>query len=154
MVQSYGLTEADYRGDRFKAHPRDVKGNNDLISRTRPQVIEEIHRQFLEAGSDIISTNTFTATAVSQADYGLEALVYEMNLESAKLARRVADEFARRLPGRSGRRIVPRRSRPTSTTRVIAISPLPISFETTAKRHVDSSTVAWISFSSRRYSTH
>ena len=98
MIQSYGLGEAEYRGDRFKDHPHDVKGNNDLITLTQPRIVEEIHRRFLEAGSDIISTNTFTATAVSQADYGLEGIVREINREAARLARRAADAMTQQTP--------------------------------------------------------
>src|SRR3954468_16496071 len=74
MIQRCGLTEADFRGDRFRNHPRDLKGDNDLLVLTRPAVISRIHHQYLEAGSDIIETNTFNSTAVSQADYGLSAL--------------------------------------------------------------------------------
>ena len=93
MIQSYGLTEADYRGARFKAWPSDLKGNNDLLTLTRPQVIQDIHQQFLEAGADIIETNTFNANAPSMGDYGLESTVAELNLEAAKLARKAADAF-------------------------------------------------------------
>ena len=84
MIQAHGLGEADYRGERFADHPRDLKGNNDLLSLTRPDVIEEIHRQYLEAGADIVETNTFNAHAISLADYGLEALVDEINLAAAR----------------------------------------------------------------------
>jgi 5-methyltetrahydrofolate--homocysteine methyltransferase len=98
MVQSYTLDEDDYRGVRFKDHPHSVKGNNDLITLTQPRIIEEIHRRFLDAGSDIVSTNTFTATRISQADYGLEDVVYEINYEAARLARRVVDEATNRTP--------------------------------------------------------
>ena len=98
MVQSYALSEEDYRGDRFRDHPQSVKGNNDLITLTQPHVIEEIHRRFLDAGSDVISTNTFTATRISQADYGLEDVVYEINRDASRLARRVADEVTKRTP--------------------------------------------------------
>lgn len=92
MVQRHELTEADFRGERFRTHPSDLRGNNDLLVLTRPDVIEGIHRAFLEAGADIIETNTFNAQRLSQADYGLEDLSYELNVEAAKLARRVADE--------------------------------------------------------------
>jgi 5-methyltetrahydrofolate--homocysteine methyltransferase len=98
MIQQYRLTEAEYRGKRFKDWPSDLRGNNDLLTLTRPQVVREIHGQYLEAGSDILETNTFNSTAVSMADYGMEALVYELNLEGAKLARSVADEFAAKAP--------------------------------------------------------
>lgn len=86
--------EAGYRGERFKDHPSDLVGNNDLLTLTQPEIIAGIHREYLEAGADIIETNTFNANAVSLADYGLEELAYELNLESARLARRVADEFS------------------------------------------------------------
>ena len=93
MIQRHGLTDADYRGARFADFDRELKGNNDLLTLTRPDVIAGIHRAYLEAGSDIVETNTFNSTAISQADYGLEALVYELNLEGARLARSVADEL-------------------------------------------------------------
>jgi len=86
--------EAGYRGERFKDHPSDLIGNNDLLTLTQPQIIADIHREYLEAGADIVETNTFNANAVSLADYGLEELAYELNHASAQLARRVADEFA------------------------------------------------------------
>lgn len=98
MIQRYKLEEADYRGERFKDHPIPVKGNSDLLSITRPDIISEIHRQYLEAGADIIETNTFSATTVAQADYHLEALAYELNYQSAKLAKVIADEFTKANP--------------------------------------------------------
>jgi 5-methyltetrahydrofolate--homocysteine methyltransferase len=94
MIQRYKLDEARYRGERFKDFPRDVKGNNELLSLTQPQIIGEIHEQYLAAGADIIETNTFGATSVAQADYGMEALVRDMNLESAKLARAACDKYS------------------------------------------------------------
>ena len=96
VIQSYKLGEADYRGERFKDSPRDLKGNNDLLVLTRPEVIGEIHRRYLEAGADIIETNTFNSNATSQADYGLESLVRELNLTAAQIARRAADDVAAR----------------------------------------------------------
>jgi 5-methyltetrahydrofolate--homocysteine methyltransferase len=93
MVQRRKLTEADFRGERFRQHPRDLKGNNDVLVLTRPDVIADIHTEYLEAGADIIETNTFSSTSVSQGDYGLEAIAYELNLEAAKLARRVVDDW-------------------------------------------------------------
>jgi 5-methyltetrahydrofolate--homocysteine methyltransferase len=93
MIQRYKLSEADYRGERFRDFHRDLKGNNDLLSLTQPNIIREIHNAYLEAGADIIETNTFNATAISQADYGMESLAYELNLASAKIARECADEF-------------------------------------------------------------
>ncbi len=91
MIQSYRLEEEDYRGKRFADWPSDVKGNNDLLILTRPDVIGAIEKEYLDAGADILETNTFNATQVSQADYGMEALVYELNVEGARLARQVAD---------------------------------------------------------------
>jgi 5-methyltetrahydrofolate--homocysteine methyltransferase len=93
MIQQYGLTEAQYRGQRFKDFARDLKGNNDLLSITRPEVIREIHGKYLEAGADILETNTFNSTSISQADYHLESLVDELNLAGARLARAVADSY-------------------------------------------------------------
>ena len=95
MIQRYKLTEADYRGERFRDYGRDLKGNNDLLSLTQPQIIREIHSAYLDAGADIIETNTFNANAISQADYGMESLAYELNLASAKIARECANEFTR-----------------------------------------------------------
>ena len=91
MIQSYKLQEEDYRGTRFADWPSDVKGNNDLLLLSRPDVIAEIEKAYLDAGADILETNTFNATQVSQADYGMESLVYELNVEGARVARRVAD---------------------------------------------------------------
>ena len=96
MIQRHGLGEADYRGERFAAWPRDLKGANDLLTLTRPDVIVGIHAAYLDAGADIVETNTFNANAPSLADYGLEGLVAEINLEAARLARRAADEVAAR----------------------------------------------------------
>lgn len=98
MVQAEELVEADYRGDRFGDHPTDLKGNNDLLSLTRPDVIRNIHRMFLEAGADIIETNTFNSTAVAQSDYDLGAFAGELNLAGAKLAREAADELTAQDP--------------------------------------------------------
>ena len=96
VIQSYKLGEADYRGERFRDWPKDLKGNNDLLVLTRPEVIGEIHRRYLEAGADIVETNTFNSNATSQADYGTEALVRELNLAAAQVARRAADEVTAR----------------------------------------------------------
>ncbi|HEU4649398.1 MAG TPA: methionine synthase [Gemmatimonadales bacterium] len=100
MIQRYGLREADYRGERFAAWPRDLRGNNDLLTLTKPEVVAEIHRQYLDAGADIIETNTFNSNAVSMADYGMEALAYELNLAGARLARAECDAAEQREPGR------------------------------------------------------
>ncbi|HEX7403916.1 MAG TPA: methionine synthase, partial [Usitatibacter sp.] len=100
MVQRYALTEAEFRGERFKDFHRDLRGNNDLLTLTRPDVIREIHAQYLEAGADILETNTFNSTSISQADYRLESIVAELNLAAARLAREVADSFTDRTPGK------------------------------------------------------
>ena len=100
MIQTENLVEADYRGERFADHGSDVKGNNELLSLTRPDIIAKIHRQYLEAGADIIETNTFGSTAVAQGDYDLGHLASEQNLESAKIARKVADEITAKTPDR------------------------------------------------------
>jgi 5-methyltetrahydrofolate--homocysteine methyltransferase len=94
MVQRFKLSEADYRGERFKDFPKDVKGNNELLSLTRPDVIRDIHEGYLAAGADLIETNTFGATTVAQADYDMQHLAREMNLQSAKLARAACDKFS------------------------------------------------------------
>ncbi|MFZ4740018.1 MAG: methionine synthase [Bacteroidales bacterium] len=93
MIQRYKLQEKDYRGIRFADYPSDLKGNNDLLSITRPDVIQTIHEQYLEAGADIIETNTFNANRISMADYNMESLVFELNVESAKIARSIADKY-------------------------------------------------------------
>jgi 5-methyltetrahydrofolate--homocysteine methyltransferase len=95
MIQGYKLTEADFRGERFKGHPKDLKGNNDLLALTRPDVLKAIHRAYFEAGADLAETNTFSSTTIAQADYGLEAYAYELNVESARIAREAADEVER-----------------------------------------------------------
>ncbi len=100
MIQRHRLQESDFRGERFAAHARDLKGNNDLLLLTRPDIIGGIHRDYLAAGADIVETNTFNATSVSQADYGLEALVYELNVAGARVARAACDEFTARDPGK------------------------------------------------------
>jgi len=100
MIQSYRLREDDYRGERFRDWPCDLKGNNDLLVLTQPAIIREIHAAYLDAGADIIETNTFNSTAISMHDYGMESLVPELNREAARLAREVADEFTARDPAR------------------------------------------------------
>jgi len=94
MIQRYKLTEADYRGERFKDHPKDLKGNNELLQFTRPDVITEIHEQYLAAGADLIETNTFGATSVAQEDYGLAHVAREMNVAGARLARAACDKYS------------------------------------------------------------
>jgi len=98
MIQRHKLTEKDFRGERFKDYPHDLKGNNDLLSITKPEVIKGIHREYFAAGADIVETNTFNANIISQADYHLQELAYEINFESAKIAKEVADEFNKKFP--------------------------------------------------------
>src|SRR6185437_688825 len=100
MIQRYHLEEEDFRGERFKNHPSDLKGNNDLLSITRPDIIKEIHRKYLEAGADIIETNTFSSTTIAMADYKMEDIVYDLNYQSAKIAKEVAEEITRKDPSR------------------------------------------------------
>ena len=97
MVQTFNLTEADFRGARFKDHPHDLQGNNDLLSLTRPDVIEQIHGEYFAAGADLVETNTFNSTAISQADYRLEPIVRELNLAAVGCARRAADAATKKL---------------------------------------------------------
>jgi len=119
MVQEAGLQEADFRGQRLAHHGRELQGNNDILVLTRPEVIEQIHLRYLEAGADIIETDTFNANAVSQADYGTEHLVREMNREAARIARRAADQWSHRTPDRP--RLVAGSIGPTNKT--LSISP-------------------------------
>src|SRR4051812_36275987 len=100
MIQRERLTEADFRGERFKDFPRELRGNNDLLALTQPALIRRIHCEYLAAGADIIETNTFNSTAGSMADYGMEALVYELNLEAARLAKSAAVEWEARTPSK------------------------------------------------------
>ena len=96
MIQGYNLNEQDYRNARLTDAPGELKGNNDVLSLTRPDIIEDIHRQYFCAGSDIVETNTFSATSIAQADYHLEDYVHDINVASASIARRVADEESAR----------------------------------------------------------
>src|ERR671916_1972063 len=98
MIQSYELSEEDYRGERFKDHPGDIKGNNDLLSLTQPQIIRDIHEAVMEAGADIVETNTFSSTSIAQADYEMEDLAYELNYESARVAREAVDGYTEKTP--------------------------------------------------------
>lgn len=100
MIQRHKLEEEDFRGDRFTDHPSDLKGNNDLLCLTRPQIIKDIHTAYLDAGSDIIETNTFSATSIGMADYGLESIVHELNVAAASIAREAVDEFMKTHPDR------------------------------------------------------
>ncbi|RED44493.1 5-methyltetrahydrofolate--homocysteine methyltransferase [Winogradskyella eximia] len=98
MLQQYNFSEEDFRGERFKDYPSPLKGNNDLLSLTQPKAIAEIHAKYFEAGADIVETNTFSGTTIAMADYDMEDLVYELNFESAKIAREVADKFTKENP--------------------------------------------------------
>ena len=100
MIQSYRLEEADFRGERFADWPRDLKGNNDLLVLTQPEMIRDIHVAYLEAGADIIETNTFNATRIAMADYEMEALTREINVAAARLAREAADQVTAQTPDR------------------------------------------------------
>jgi len=119
MVQRHKPTEADFRGARFAHHSHDLKGDNDLLVLTQPDIIARIHRQYLDAGADIIETSTFSSTAIAQGDYGLQSVVYELNVEGAKLARAAADEYTARTPDRP--RFVAGSMGPTN--RILSISP-------------------------------
>lgn len=98
MIQRYKLEESDYRGERFKNYHSDVKGNSDLLSITQPGIIEAIHREYLEAGADIIETNTFSSTVIAQADYDMQDLAFEMNIAAVQVAKRAAEDYTRRTP--------------------------------------------------------
>jgi len=100
MLQAYKFEEEDFRGERFKDHPSPVKGNNDLLSITQPEAIKAVHRKYFEVGADIVETNTFSSTSIGMADYSMEDLVYELNVQSAKLAREVADKFTQSNPNK------------------------------------------------------
>ena len=100
MIQSYDLSEDDYRGGRFADHPGDLKGNNDLLSLTQPAIIRDIHDAVLEAGADLIETNTFSSTSIAQTDYAMEDLAHELNYEAARIARAAADDFTEKDPER------------------------------------------------------
>ena len=94
MIQAYNLKEEDFRGERFENYPSSLKGNNDLLSITQPQIISEIHKKYLDSGADILETNTFSSNSISMADYNMEDLVYELNFESAKIAKKLTDEYS------------------------------------------------------------
>ena len=98
MLQRYNFSEEDFRGERFKDYPSSLKGNNDLLSLTQPQAIADVHRLYFEAGADIVETNTFSGTTIAMADYNMEDLVYELNFESAKIAKKVAEEITKANP--------------------------------------------------------
>jgi 5-methyltetrahydrofolate--homocysteine methyltransferase len=115
MIQRYKLEESDFRGSRFANHPSDLKGNNDLLCLTRPEIIEEIHFQYLEAGADLIETNTFNAQRISLADYHMESLAYELNVEAARCAKRAVEKFAHAHP-KASKRFVAGAVGPTNRT--------------------------------------
>lgn len=119
MIQTYKLGEADFRGERFKSHPQELKGDNDLLCLTRPDVVRAIHDAYLEAGADVIETNTFSGTSIAQADYALEHVVYDLNVAAAKIAREATDAFTRKTPDRP--RYVAGAIGPTNRT--LSISP-------------------------------
>src|SRR5260221_12005526 len=119
MIQRHKLSEADFRGERFTDHPKDLQGNNDLLILTRPDVIREIHGQYLAAGADIIETNTFSSTTIAQADYLLEHVAYELNVEGARIAKSAAAEWTAKTPDRP--RFVAGAIGPTNRT--LSISP-------------------------------
>ena len=119
MIQRHNLSEEDFRSERFKEHSSNLKGNNDLLSLTQPKIIKEIHREYLAAGADIIETNTFNSTSISQADYKTESLIYELNYESARLAKEAAEEFTKAEPDKP--RFVAGALGPTSKT--LSMSP-------------------------------
>ena len=100
MLQRYNFSEEDFRGERFKDYPTSLKGNNDLLSLTQPQAIADVHRKYFEAGADIVETNTFSGTTIGMSDYNMEDLVYELNFESAKIAKQVAEEFTKANPSK------------------------------------------------------
>lgn len=147
MIQRYKLEEEDFRGDRFKNHNFPLKGNNDILSLTRPDIIKAIHRQYLEAGADIIETNTFSGTTIAQADYHLEDAVYDLNYYSAKIAKEVAEEFTKKDPSKP--RFVAGAMGPTNKTaslspdvnnpgfRAITFDELALAFKQQAKGLID-----------------
>ena len=147
MIQRYTLEEADFRGERFKNHTHPLKGNNDILSITRPDIIKAIHCQYLEAGADIIETNTFSGTTIAQADYHLEDAVYDLNFYSAKIAKEAAEEFTKKDPSKP--RFVAGAMGPTNKTaslspdvnnpgyRAITFDELALAFKQQAKGLID-----------------
>src|ERR1700740_3290351 len=100
LIQRYQLSEDDFRGERFKNHPVDLKGNNDLLNISRPDIIRAIHKEYLDAGANINETNTFSTQRISLADYKMEELAYELSYEGARIAREIADEYTKSNPGK------------------------------------------------------
>jgi 5-methyltetrahydrofolate--homocysteine methyltransferase len=147
MIQRHKLEEEDFRGERFKDHRHPLKGNNDLLSLTRPDIIQDIHRQYLEAGADIIETNTFSGTTIAQADYHLEHVVYDLNYESARIAKEVTTEFTKKDPSKP--RFVAGAMGPTNKTaslspdvnnpgfRAISFDELAVAFKEQARGLID-----------------
>ncbi len=147
MIQRHTLTEEDFRGERFANHRSSLKGNNDLLSITRPDIIKDVHAQYFQAGADIAETNTFSGTTIAQADYHLEHIVYELNYQSAKIAREVADEFTKKEPHKP--RFVAGAMGPTNRTaslspdvnnpgyRAITFDQLAVAFKEQAKALMD-----------------
>jgi 5-methyltetrahydrofolate--homocysteine methyltransferase len=121
MIQQYKLEEKDYRGKRFAEWHKDLKGNNDLLSITQPQIIKTIHKEYLKAGADILETNTFSATSVAMADYDMQALAYELNFESARLAKEAIVEFKKEFPNDAAPKFVAGAMGPTNRT--LSLSP-------------------------------
>ena len=147
MIQRYDLTEEDFRGDRFREHKLPLKGNNDLLALSRPDILSEIHAEYFAAGADIAETNTFSGTTIAQADYGLEDAVYDINYESARLAKQVAREFTEREPHKP--RFVAGSMGPTNRTasispdvndpgyRAVSFDELKIAYKEQAKALID-----------------
>lgn len=147
MIQRHKLEEEDFRNEALKDHPNSLKGNNDMLSITRPEIIKEIHRLYFDAGADIIETNTFSGTTIAQADYGLQEWVHEINFQSAKIAREVADEYTKKTPEKP--RFVAGSMGPTNKTsslspdvndpgfRAITFDELVVAFKYQAKALID-----------------
>ena len=147
MIQSYNLKEEDFRGNRFKNHPVPLKGKNDLLSITKPKIIKKIHKKYLQSGADIIETNTFSSNSISMADYNMEDLVYELNFESAKIAKKLSDDYSIKDPSKP--RFVAGSIGPTNKTasmspdvsdpgfRAITFDELVISYTEQAKALID-----------------
>ncbi len=146
MIQRHKLTEDDFRGERFKDFHKDIKGNNDLLSITQPEIIKDIHREYLRAGSDIIETNTFSGTVIAQEDYDMQDAVYDINFESAKLAKEAADEFTKENPDKP--RFVAGAMGPTNRT--LSISPdvnnpgyRAVTFDEMCQAYLDQARALW-----------
>ena len=158
MIQRHKLTEADYRGERFEDWPSDLKGNNDLLVLTQPDIIRDIHTTYLEAGADIIETNSFNAQRISMADYGMEDLSHEINVASARLAREAADAWKEKtgklcfVAGSIGPTTVPHRFPQMSTILAFAMSHSTNSLPLMQNRFMVCSKATWTSSSLKRFS--